>query len=274
MVDSHVHFWNYHPVKDAWITDEMQVIRRDFTPEMLSTILRDNGISGCVAVQSDQSETETDFLVAYAERFPFIMGVVGWIDLRAGHLEERLGHYSQQHIIKGWRHIIQAEPAGFLLGDEFKKGIKLVGDHGYTYDILIHHGQLREAVEFAACFPNQKFVLDHLAKPDIRQGRDKEEWRNNLRTMASLGNVYCKLSGMVTEAEWHGWQPDQLTEYIDTVFECFGSDKIMYGSDWPVCILAADYSQVKNIVINYISRLSPEEQKAVMGVNATTFYNL
>ncbi len=274
MTDSHVHFWKFHPVKDAWITEEMQVIRRDFTPEMLDPIFRDNGVSGCVAVQADQSEAETDFLVEYAERFPFIKGVVGWIDLRSERLAERLEHYSRWKIIKGWRHIVQAEPAGFLKGDAFRRGIKLLGDYGYTYDILIHQGQLQEAVEFAAQFPDQKFVLDHIAKPDIRQGQNKDEWTKGIREMASLNHVHCKLSGMVTEADWQAWHVDQLKEYIDTVFESFGSARIMFGSDWPVCTLAADYERVKNIVTHYISRLSPDEQQAVMGGNADTFYNL
>lgn len=274
MIDSHVHFWNYHPIKDAWITEEMQVIRRDFTPKMLDAIFRENGVSGCVAVQADQSEVETDFLVKYASRFPFIKGVVGWIDLRSSRLAERLEQYSEWKIIKGWRHIVQAEPAGFLKDDAFRRGIKLLGDYGYTYDILIHQGQLKEAVEFATQFPDQKFVLDHIAKPDIRQGRNKQEWRDGIRAMASLNHVYCKLSGMVTEADWHAWHENQLTEYIDTVFESFGSDRIMFGSDWPVCTVAADYARVKNIVTYYISNLSPDEQQAVMNVNAKTFYNL
>ena len=271
-IDSHQHFWKYDPVRDAWINDEMKVLKRDFLPGDLKPILSKNGIDGCVAVQADQSETETDFLLQLADENDFIKGVVGWIDLRSPKLEERLTYYSRFKKLKGFRHIVQGEPKGFLTEPKFIAGVKKLRQFNFTYDLLIYHHQLEESLHFLGKIGDVKVVIDHLAKPSIKT-KEKTQWELNMAAAASF-NVYCKISGMVTEADWHQWKESDFTPYLDELFEAFGPDRLMYGSDWPVCLLAAGYDQQLAIVQHYISRLSDQEKKLVMGKNAETFYNL
>lgn len=273
-IDSHQHFWKYHPVKEAWITDDMKVIQRDFSPQDLQPVLEANNISGCVAVQADQSEAETLFLIEQANQNSFVKGVVGWIDLRADTAEERLEYFSDFKIVKGFRHIVQAEPEEkFLLRSDFCRGIGLLKNFNFTYDILIKPPQLASALEFVQRFPNQKFVIDHLAKPFIKS-RSIAHWEKDIQAMAKHENVCCKVSGMVTEADWQNWKPADFTPYLDIVFNSFGSSRVMYGSDWPVCLVAASYEQQLSIVTNYLKTFSESEQQKVMGGNATHFYNL
>ncbi|RZK69055.1 MAG: amidohydrolase, partial [Pedobacter sp.] len=241
MIDSHVHFWNYHPVKDAWITEEMKVIQRDFAPSDLEKELRENGIDGCIAVQADQSEQETEFLLKYADEYPFIKGVVGWIDFRSTDLSDRLAVFAKYEKLVGWRHIAQPEPEGFLISSDFVRGIAALKNYGHTYDLVIHRGQLAEAISLVAQFPEQRFVLDHLAKPDIKNKQGDDEWKQNIVTLSQHPNVYGKISGMVTEADWHSWTYDDMVFYLDVMFEHFGTNRLMFGSDWPVCKLAASY---------------------------------
>jgi len=274
MIDSHVHFWNYHPVKDAWITDDMKVIQRDFLPDELEAIYRNHGVAGCVAVQADQSEQETEFLLSLAEKHDFIKGVVGWIDLRSEKLPEKLVEFSKDSKLKGWRHIVQAEPAGFMSSHSFLRGIAALKAYTYTYDILINKNQLTEAIELIAKFPEQRFVLDHIAKPDIKAKDGDLEWKGNIGKLAKHSNVYCKVSGMVTEADWQNWKPSDMQFYLDTVFESFAIDKLMFGSDWPVCTLAASYEETKQIVTDYTSQLTDVQRKAVFELNAKTCYQL
>lgn len=274
MIDSHVHFWNYHPVKDAWISDEMNVIQRDFTPVDLENELRANGIKGCVAVQADQSEQETELLLSYANRYPFIKGVVGWIDLCREDLPERLEELAKQDKIKGWRHIAQAEPKGFLTSPAFLRGIAELRKYEHTYDILIHRNQLAEAINLVNAYPEQRFILDHIAKPDIKNRQDDEKWENGIRVLSQCPNVYCKVSGMVTEADWYAWSYKDLVNYLDVVFQSFGTDRLMFGSDWPVCTLAASYQQTKKIIDQYTDQLSDNEKKAVFETNAIKCYQL
>jgi L-fuconolactonase len=274
-IDAHQHFWNYDPVRDAWITEDMRTIRTNFTPYDLYRILRENDIDGCIAVQADQSENETAFLVDIAERNDFVKGVVGWVDLTSGYLEKRLEFYHRTtKKLKGFRHIVQTEPDNeFLLREDFCRGISLLNAYKYTYDILIFPKQLPAAIRFVEMFPDQRFVVDHIAKPDIK-GKKIEPWASQMKEISKNPNVYCKVSGMVTEADWRRWKPDDLKPYLDIVFDAFGTRRLMFGSDWPVCLVAAEYSRVKEVIAGYLQQFSPEEQKAVMGGNAALFYYL
>lgn len=273
-IDAHQHFWIFDPERDAWITEDMSVIRKNFLPADLAPVLEANGIDGCVAVQADQSEAETDFLLQLAEENTFIKGVVGWVDLWSPSVEERLQHYAQYPLLRGFRHIVQgeADPA-FLQGEDFCRGIKALAAYDLTYDILIFPQQLPAALQFVQQFPGQRFVIDHLAKPYIRKGELKG-WEEDMRAMAQFDHVYCKLSGMVTEADMQNWKQEDFSPYLDVALEAFGAERLMYGSDWPVCLLAADYPQVKKLVTDHIAHLSAAEQARIMGGNAASFYKL
>jgi L-fuconolactonase len=272
-IDSHQHFWLFDPIRDSWITPEMEVIQRDFLPGDLIPVLEANGIDGCVAVQADQSDSETEFLLQVAEANDVIKGVVGWIDLRSPELYDKLEVYSQFELLKGFRHVVQGEPVGFLGQSDFKEGVAQLAAFDFTYDILIYPHQLKEAFAFAKSLPNVRFVLDHLAKPFIKKG-DIDNWKVDLNTLAQLPNVSCKVSGMVTEADWQNWSSTDFVPYLDVVFEAFGTKRLMFGSDWPVCLVASEYSQVKTLVTDYLASFSVNERKDIMGGNAVRFYNL
>lgn len=261
-------------MRDSWIDGSMQVIRKDFLPGDLLPLLQENHINGCVAVQADQSETETNFLLGLAENNDFIKGVVGWIDLRADNIEERLDHYSSSKKLKGFRHILQGEKdRAFMLQPLFMRGIKHLQQYGYTYDILIFPDQLGYSREMVYRFPGQKFVIDHMAKPPIKDQKISE-WKKDIEAIASFKNVSCKISGLVTEADTEHWKKNDLTPYIDVVVNAFGTKRIMFGSDWPVCLLAASYSRVVEMVTDYFSSFSKTEQQEFFGDNAINFYNL
>jgi len=272
-IDAHQHFWKYLPQRDTWITESMKAIRRDFHPDELHDHLRENKIEGCVTVQVDQSEKETEWLIQLARNHSFIKGVVGWTDLQSPGVQARLEYYYQFSELKGFRHIVQAEPDDFLLQKDFCRGVAFLEQYDFTYDILIYPQQLSAALTFIKKFPNQKFVIDHLAKPVIRQHQIKP-WKQQLQQIAMHENVYCKLSGMVTEADWKNWKVTDFKPYMETVLESFGPKRVMYGSDWPVCLLAADYNQQFEIVRSFINSFSPAEKKAILGENAARFYHL
>ena len=272
-IDAHQHFWQFDPVRDAWIDDTMSIIQRDFLPKDLLPILTENNIDGCVAVQADQSETETEFLLALAAKNEFIKGVVGWVDLRKENAEERLAHYAKNPLFKGVRHIAQGEADDFLLRPDVQRGIGLLAQYHLTYDILVFARQLPAAIELVKAFPQQKFVLDHLAKPQFSKGFDKE-WQAQITTLAEYPNVFCKLSGMVTETDDFKWKKSDFTVFLDVIFASFGTDRVMYGSDWPVCLLAADYGAQLNILQEYIADFYESEESNIMGGNAVSFYNL
>lgn len=274
VIDSHQHFWNYDPVRHDWINDEMAVLKRDFLPPDLSKIYEEAKVDGCVAVQADQSEDETNFLLQLAEEYPFIKGVVGWVDLRAPDLAERLLHYSQFPKLKGFRHVVQSEPdPNFMLGEDFQRGIAQLHAHNFTYDILIFPNQLPAAIETVRNFPNQSFVVDHIAKPYIKAGKIKE-WAKHMETIASFPNVMCKISGMVTEADWANWKQADFVPYLEVVSKSFTAKRLMYGSDWPVCLLGGAYQDIKNILASYLHDFSTEDLAAIWGGNATHFYQL
>ncbi len=272
-LDSHQHFWNFDPIRDNWITEEMEVIRRDFLPSDLKPLLDANGILGCVAVQADQSEAETDFLLDLASDHDFIQGVVGWVDLCLEQINERLDYYSQFPKLRGFRHILQAEAPEFILRPEFQRGIAALQDYGFTYDILIYPKHLPNSLKLVQNHPGQLFVIDHLAKPDIKNGRF-DGWDAGLKAIAGYDNVYCKLSGMITEAELKTWTKEDIFPFMDKAFEAFGAERLMFGSDWPVCKLAGEYEVVCELVDEYLSKLSADEQEMVWGKNAEHFYNL
>lgn len=272
-LDSHQHFWQFDPIRDNWITEEMEVIRHDFLPPDLKPLFDANGIQGCIAVQADQSETETDFLLALAEEYDFIKGVVGWVDLCSPKIHERLEYYSQFPKLKGFRHILQAEPVEFMLKAEFQRGILALKNFGFTYDILIYPRHLPVTPQFIRNLDNQAFVIDHLAKPDIKNGLFLN-WEAEMKQIASFDNVYCKLSGMITEADLKNWKKEDIFPYMDKVFDFFGAERLMFGSDWPVCKLAGEYDAVCGLVEEYLSKLSIREQELVWGKNAEQFYKL
>ena len=272
-IDAHQHFWHFHPVRDNWITEEMSVIRRDFLPEDLQPLLADLGIRGSVAVQADQSEEETDFLLRLAEDHPFILGVVGWVDLLGPELEERLKHFSQFHRFRGVRHIAQAESDHFLARGDVVHRIGFLRDFGLTYDILVYPQQLPAVLSMVDRLPDQPFVVDHLAKPLIREGT-MEPWASLMKRLATHPNVWCKVSGLITEADWGRWGSGDFGPYLDVVFEAFGPHRLMFGSDWPVCRLAGEYGQVVELLEDYTQHLSEPERNGFWGGNAAEFYGL
>ena len=273
-IDSHQHFWKYDPIDYDWINDEMAVIRKDFFPGDLEPLLKQNGFDGCVAVQAHQSEQETEQLLNYADQYKFVKGVVGWVDLQADNIEARLAHYQQFEKLKGLRHVLQGEPQrDLMLQPRFKKGISLLSKFGFTYDILIFPDQLRFAKELVKEFSQQAFVIDHIAKPYIKD-KKTEEWEADMQAIAQHDNVYCKISGMVTEADWQTWKIDDFKPYLDIVVNSFGTSRVLFGSDWPVCLVAGSYEKVLEIVKNYFNSFSAQEQDLVFGENALKFYNL
>ncbi|MEO5908831.1 MAG: amidohydrolase family protein [Ginsengibacter sp.] len=273
MIDAHVHFWKFNKVKDAWITDEMKLLQSDYLPSHLDPILKENNIDGIIAVQADQRENETRFLLRLANENPIIKGVVGWIDLQDENLDNKLLYYSKYSIIKGFRHIVQNEPNGFLKNKKFLNGIKALQDFNFTFDILIYENQLKEAIEFVNKFLNQKFIIDHCAKPSIKINRINE-WQNLIIEMAKNKNVYCKVSGLITEAKWNCWNEKDLYPYLDVVFENFGTDRLLFASDWPVILLSGSYTNWKKLLENYMNNFSKKEKQMVFGENAIKFYNL
>jgi L-fuconolactonase len=274
VIDAHQHFWKFDPIRENWINDDMKSIQKDFLPADLEIVLNENGIEGSVVVQSDQSEKENEFQLKNAAEYNFIKGVVGWVDLQAPGIEEKLVYYKQFKKLKGFRHVLQGESQrDLMLQPRFRKGISLLRKYGFTYDILIFPDQLVYANELVREFPDQLFVLDHIAKPPIKN-KKIDEWKKDILALGAHENVYCKISGMVTEADWKNWTSDDFIPYIDVVVNAFGTKRIMFGSDWPICLVAASYSKMKKIVDDYFSFFSKNEQKNFYGKTAIKFYNL
>ena len=273
-IDSHQHFWKYDPVRDSWIDEQMSVIQKDFFPDDLEPILKANDIDGCVVVQSDQSEDENHFQIANANNHEFVKGIVGWINLSAANVQERLEYFSQFKKLKGFRHVLQGEPQrDFMLRSQFLNGISLLNKYNFTYDILVFPDQLKFVKQFVEKFPEHRFVIDHIAKSYIKDGI-LEGWQEDMSAIAEHKNVFCKISGMVTEAKWNNWKKADFDHYMDVVVNAFGTDRVMFGSDWPVCLVAAKYNEVLDIVKDYFSGYSDDERDKVFGGNAIKFYNL
>ncbi|TDW97616.1 amidohydrolase family protein [Dinghuibacter silviterrae] len=309
-IDAHQHFWKYDPVRDSWMIGD---IRRDFFPSDLQPLLEAQAFDGCVAVQADQSPAETAFLLGLAAASPFIKGVVGWVNLQASDIEEQLAHYRSFPLLKGFRHILQGEAQrDFMLRPDFLRGVGLLNRYGFTYDILIYADQIEYATEFARRFPDQPMVLDHMAKPDIkgyaarratRHGAargtgdqsaagsrepamgglsvppgggpgDLPIWKKTIRSLASCENVCCKVSGLVTEADWAHWKPEDIHPFLDVVVEAFGPRRLMFGTDWPVCLLAASFEETVRVIQDYFAAFSLSEKAALFGGTASEFYKL
>lgn len=274
-IDAHQHFWLFEPVKDSWITPDMKVLKHDFMPQDLLPVLVENGVDGCVAVQADQSLAETRFLLNLAADHSFIRGVVGWVDLQSEQLEDVLDSFSVENKLKGFRHIVQAEQdPDFLNRSTFLSGIRKLNERHFTYDVLIRASQLPQAGRFVSnCPEDLPIVIDHLAKPNLLVN-EFEPWAAGMNVLSKYPNVYCKLSGLVTEARWNDWGIADFEPYIHHVLTCFGAERIIFGSDWPVCTLAATYRQVVDVVQHHIKSLSSNEQEMIWYKNAEAFYKL
>ncbi len=273
-IDSHQHFWKFDPIRDSWINDEMAIIQRDFLPQDLQPLLTENNLDGSVLVQCDQSEMENEFLLNHASNFDFIKGVVGWVDLQSESVEDRLAYYHSFNKMKGFRHILQGEAErGMMLRPAFMNGISKLQNFDFTYDILIYPDQIQYVGELVRAFPDQKFVIDHIAKPNIKE-KSILEWKKGMEALAEYPNLYCKISGMVTEADWKNRGKDDCNPYMDVIVNSFGTKRIMFGSDWPVCLVAANYQQTMEIVVDYFSSFTQSEQEDFFGLNAINFYKL
>lgn len=273
-IDAHQHFWLYHPVEYDWIDDSMSALRRDFLPADLKPEIESSGFHGSIAVQARQTLEETHWLLELADRSQSILGVVGWADLRSTDIRSQLKNLARNPKLVGIRHIVQSEPDDrFLLQPEFLRGIAALEEFNLAYDILIYTRHLAVAAEFVKNFPRQRFVIDHLAKPPIKSG-SINAWADGIRLLSEFPNVLCKLSGLVTEADWKHWKPEQIVPYLDIAFESFGPDRLMIGSDWPVCLVAASYAQTVEVVKTYLQEKCPEDREAVLGGNARRFWHL
>lgn len=272
-VDAHQHFWHYDASEYEWIDDSMAALRRDFLPPHLKPLLDAAGFDACVAVQARQTVEETRWLLELAVEYPFIAGVVGWADLRSAHVERDLEKFAGRRKLVGIRHIVQSEPDDFLRRPDFQRGIGVLDRFNLAYDILIYPRHLEAAAALVARFPAQRFVLDHAAKPEIRR-QAIAEWREGLRRLSRFPNVCCKLSGLVTEADWQTWTPEQIRPYIDVAADCFGAGRLMIGSDWPVSTVAATYARTMAVVTDAIASWSADERGAVLGGTAMRFWNL
>ena len=272
-IDAHQHFWRYEPVRQGWITPDMAAIRRDALPGELAAALKAQRMDGCVAVQAESTEQETEFLLSLAHEHDFIRGVVGWVDLMSSTADATLARFAADRRMRGVRQIAQAEADDFLARDDVARGVAKLAPFGLTYDILVYERQLPAAIALVDRLPGQPFVLDHLGKPLIRAGV-LEPWAANLRELARRPNVHVKLSGLITEADWAHWTAADLRPYLDVAFEAFGIERLMFGSDWPVCLVAGDYARVMSVAADYVAALSAAEQGALFGGNAARFYGL
>jgi L-fuconolactonase len=272
-IDAHHHFWKYNPVDYDWIDESMDALRRDFLPEDLASTIQAAGVDGVVSVQARQNLAETDWLLELAKAHPFIQGVVAWFPLADARIDEILEPYIGNRALLGARHVVQGEADGFLDAAAFNRGIEQLTRRELTYDILIFEHQLEEAIRFVDRHPNQRFVLDHIAKPCIRDG-SIDTWRNHLTELAKREHVTCKLSGLVTEADYSDWTEAELRPYLETVLEAFGPDRLMFGSDWPVCLLATGYADWLALIRRFIAPLSAHEQSEILAGSARRAYGL
>lgn len=273
-IDAHQHFWKFSAKDYPWISRGMDVLACDHLPDDLEPHLRKWDIDGTILVQARQSIQETEFLLDLASRYSSIKGVVGWVDLCHSDVSAQLERLSAFPKLKGVRHVVQDEPEeDYVLRDDFMRGIGLLQQFDLVYDLLIRSQQLSAATKLARCFPEQIFVLNHIGKPPIRSGTI-EPWRTEIRQLAALDNVVCKLSGMVTEADWKSWKPHEFTPYMEVVLDAFGPHRLMVGSDWPVCTLAASYEQVMDLAADFLARLAPADQKEVWGETASRIYKI
>ena len=273
-IDAHHHFWNYEPVEYGWIDDSMKAIQRDFMPEELQEEIATAGVDGVVSVQARQSLAETEWLLRLAAKYDFIKGVVGWVELVSPKVGAELERFAANRKLKSVRHVVQAEPdEKFILRGDFNRGIRELKKLSLVYDILIFERQLPQAIQFVDAHPSQVFILDHLAKPRIKDGLF-EPWNKNLRELAKRPNIYCKVSGLVTEADYATWTDAQLQPYLNAALEAFGPRRLMFGSDWPVCLVTCGYARWHQLVTSWVAGLSPDERPRVLGGTAAEAYKL
>jgi L-fuconolactonase len=273
-IDSHQHFWRYDPAHHVWMTDAMAALRRDCLPDELAPLLQQAGFDGTIAVQARQMIEETEWLLALADRHPSIRGVVGWVDLCSAELPVQLERFAPHPKLVGVRHVVHDESDdGFMLRPDFQRGIARLAEFELGYDLLLFPRHLENAITLVDAFEDQLFVLDHIAKPAIREGL-VSPWKEDLKRLAERPHVFCKLSGMVTEAKWGEWRPADFRPYLDVVLEAFGSERLMIGSDWPVCTLSADYTSTMSLVVDYVSALSPDARAGILGDNCARFYGI
>jgi L-fuconolactonase len=273
-IDSHHHFWKYNPTEYEWINESLAAVRRDFLPPDLKLQLDKVGIDGAVSVQARQALEETNWLLDLADEHDCLNGVVGWVPLVDANVRRILDGLASRQKLKGIRHIVQAEPDDdFILRDDFHAGVRMLAEYGLSYDILIYERHLPQAIQFVDRHPSQVFILDHLAKP---RAKDQliEPWRTNIRRIAQRENVYCKVSGLVTEANWKNWTEAQLSGYLETVLNAFSPRRVMFGSDWPVCLVASSYEKWFEVVSRFCEKLSPDEQARIFGGTAIEAYKL
>lgn len=272
-IDAHQHFWVYKASEYDWINEDLTVLKRDFLPEEFKSVLGQEGMQGSILIQARQSLEETEWILKWADQYDFIKGVVGWFDLNSDHLLKQIQQFRHPKLV-GVRHVIQDEKDDyFMLRDSFQRGVSQLQTAGLTYDLLILPRQLPIAEKLVSNFPRQRFVLDHMAKPDIKN-QVHQPWGKQLEKLASHENVYCKLSGMITEADWSRWDTPDFEYYLSLVFSCFGKDRLMFGSDWPVCNLAGDYFQVVELIANFLQKLELSESDNVWGNNCMQFYQI
>jgi L-fuconolactonase len=273
VIDAHHHLWRYTAAEYDWINDSMASIGRDFFPSDLAAELTSSGVDGAVAVQARQTLEETRWLLKLALGFSKIRGVVGWAPIASSNFESSLSEFSAEPKLVGLRHVVQAEPSGFLDSADFNRGIRAIRDTGLVYDLLVVEHQLEETIRFVDRHPKQIFVLDHIAKPKIASG-EIDPWRTLIQELSKRKNVSCKISGMATEASWSQWSIESLRPYLDTVVDAFGADRLMAGSDWPVCLLATTYGRWWQVLRDYFATFSIEERALIFGAAAVKTYNL
>jgi L-fuconolactonase len=273
-IDSHQHFWRYNTAEYGWISNDMEILQKNYLPDQLQAELSSIGFDGSIVVQARQSLEETQWILDLAEQNNFIKGVVGWVDLRSPRVEEQLFQFSRHPKLVGVRHVIHDEADdNFMLRNNFLEGIALLKKFGLTYDILVFPKHLPNTIQFVSHFPDQVFVLDHIAKPFIRD-KKVSPWKEDIERLARFKNVYCKLSGIVTEANVNNWKQEDLIPYLDIVFAAFNANRLMIGSDWPVCRVAGTYKTIMNVILSYIGSFPDEDKNKILGENAAQAYRL
>jgi L-fuconolactonase len=273
VLDSHVHFWKYKNAEYSWIDNSMKVLQKDYLPSDIELTLKRNNVDGCIAIQATATELETRFLAELANTHPLIKGVVGWTDLRSPHVEKKLTDLNAYPSIKGIRHVVQSEPDDFLYDEKFRTGISILKAFDFTYDILIFPRQLKAATDFVKAFPEQTFIIDHSAKPDIKS-KEMTNWKAGITDLAMYPNVHCKVSGLLTEAKWKEWSPADFYPYLDVIFQSFGPDRVLFGSDWPVMLLSGIYVQWKSLMDKYLQNFLQEDKEKFFGLNAKRIYGV
>jgi L-fuconolactonase len=273
VIDSHVHFWKYKKGDYPWIDNSMKILQKDHLPTDIQLTLKRNNVDGCIAIQATSQQVESRFLAELATTNPIIKGVVAWADLRAPDVERKLTELKEYSSIVGIRHVVQTEADDFLYNEDFRRGISVLKEFNYTYDILIFPKQLKAATDFVRNFPEQTFIIDHCAKPDIK-GREMNNWKSGITDLAMFPNVSCKVSGLLTEASWKEWHPAEFYPYLDIVFESFGPERVLFGSDWPVILLSGIYVQWKSLLDKYMEGFLQEDKEMFYGLNAQRLYGI